>query len=380
MPDFFAGSEKRTSIVRSRHRGDLSLVGVTHSYGQRPLGNVVTDINFTVPDGDLWTLLGPSGSGKSTLLRFIGGYLLPNQGKVMLDGRDITNVHPRDRDMGMVFQVYALFPHMTVYDNVAFGLEARGIPKAQIRERVGQMLEINRLLDFERRYPHELSGGQQQRVALARALVIRPSALLMDEALGALDLKLRESMAVEIRRIQRDLGTTTIHVTHDQSEAMTMSDRIVVIKDGSVLLIGTPQELSRRPASRFVAEFLGSNNVVPVTLLSCENAVVLGRIEGIEDATALSTHQPERVIGANYFLVLRPEETLVSARGPGIAGTIRATRYSGISRCLVIETPSGITVSAIDPTDQFQIGDAVYVSWRPDQTSIVSEMPEGAEK
>lgn len=366
--------------MRSRNSGDLSLVDITHSYGHRSLGNVVTDVTFTVPDGEFWTLLGPSGSGKSTLLRFIGGYIIPNQGKVTLDGRDITKVHPRNRDMGMVFQDYALFPHMTVYANVAYGLEARRIPEPQICERVGQMLEINRLGGYERRYPHELSGGQQQRVALARALAIRPSALLMDEALGALDLKLRESMAVEIRRIQRDLGTTTIHVTHDQSEAMTMSDRIVVLKDGRISQIGTPLELSRRPASRFVAEFLGSNNVIPVILLPGENSVVLGTIEGVEGATALSAHRPEKIIGANYFLVLRPEETLVSTKSSGVAGTIRATRYVGINRCLVIETPSGITLSAVDRTDQFKIGDPVYVSWMPDQTSIVPEMPEVAAK
>ena len=191
---------------QTRTRGDLSLEGVTHSYGQRSQGHAVADIDFTVPDGEFWTLLGPSGSGKSTLLRLIGGYLQPHSGKILLNGRDITKVHPRYRDMGMVFQDYALFPHMTVYANVAFGLKARRLPTPEIHQRVGEMLEINRLTGFERRYPNELSGGQQQRVALARALVIRPSALLMDEALGALDLKLRKSMAVEIRRNSARVG------------------------------------------------------------------------------------------------------------------------------------------------------------------------------
>ena len=354
------------------NRGDLTLSGVSYSYAKNGEGDVISDINFTVPDGEFWTLLGPSGSGKSTILRFIGGYLIPDKGKVIFDGRDITHVHPRDRDLGMVFQDYALFPHMTVFGNVAFGLEARGLPKAEVRERVNEMLSINRLTELTSRYPHELSGGQQQRVALARALVIRPSALLMDEALSALDLKLRESMALEIRRIQRELRTTTIHVTHDQSEAMTMSDKIVVLRSGRVLQIGTPQELGRRPATRFVAEFLGSNNVVPITKGHHHNGVMKGSIRGSDAAMLLSTNC-DKTNGDNLFLVLRAEEVKVATGGAGVEGVVRTIRYTGISRCLVIEIGAGQTIMAADPADQFSIGQTVFVSWAPEQTCIVSD-------
>lgn len=359
--------------VRPGNRGDLTLTGVTYSYGQRSSGNVVSDVSFTVPDGEFWTLLGPSGSGKSTILRFIGGYLVPDKGKVIFDGRDITHVHPRNRDMGTVFQDYALFPHMTVFGNVAFGLNARRIAKSEVRKRVDEMLAINRLTEFVERYPHELSGGQQQRVALARALVIRPSALLMDESLSALDLKLRESMAVEIRRIQRELRTTTIHVTHDQSEAMTMSDRIVVLRGGRILQIDTPQGLGRRPATRFVAEFLGSNNVLPIVGAHEDSGAIKGSIFGTDTIRPLSAHKPSKINGEDLFLVLRSEEAKVSTSGPGINGIVRAIRYSGISRSLVIEIAAGQTMLAADPADQFSIGQNVYVSWAPEQTCVVSD-------
>ena len=217
-------------------------------------------VSLTFADGEFFGLLGPSGSGKTTLLRAIAGFVEPDAGEIRLDGRDIGHTPVHKREIGMVFQNYALFPHMSVFDNVAFGLSVRGQPTADIKRRVGEMLALVRLSGMEKRTPRQLSGGQQQRIALARALVTRPRLLLLDEPLGALDKRLRQQMQIELKQIQREVGITTIFVTHDQEEALTLSDRIAIFDEGKVVQAGSPHEVYERPATAFAANFLGDAN------------------------------------------------------------------------------------------------------------------------
>lgn len=250
---------------RTRERGGvetignphLSLEGIKKRYG---LVEIIPDLNLEVKKGELLALLGPSGCGKTTTLRMIAGLVAPSAGKIIVGGRDVTHIAPHGRDMGLVFQSYALFPHMTVAKNVAFGLEMRRLSRADIATKVARALAMVHLEPLAGRKPRELSGGQQQRVALARALVIEPSILLLDEPLSNLDAKLRDAMRTQIRDIQQELGITTVFVTHDQVEALSMCDRIVVMKGGSIEQIGTPQEIYERPATPFIADFIGRTN------------------------------------------------------------------------------------------------------------------------
>src|SRR3954451_2045050 len=224
----------------------------------------VRDVNLSIRDGEFFSLLGPSGCGKTTTLRMIAGFVEPDEGRILLQGRDVTTVPPNKRPVNMVFQQYALFPHMSVYDNVAFGLTVKRVPRSEHRSRIEELLRVVSLEGYESRKPRQLSGGQQQRVALARALVNRPAALLLDEPLGALDVKLRKEMQLELKDLQSRTGTTFVYVTHDQEEAMTMSDRIAVMNGGVVEQLATPRELYQRPASAFVAGFIGTSNLISV--------------------------------------------------------------------------------------------------------------------
>ena len=238
----------------------VECIGIGLAYGTN---QVLQDITLAIEPGEFFALLGPSGSGKSTLLRLIAGFNQHNRGRLLVDGRDITGVPPHARNIGMVFQSYALWPHMTVFDNVAFGLVERRVARDEIRQRVGEALALVGLTDYAQRRPNQLSGGQQQRVALARTIVIEPQVLLLDEPLSNLDKKLREQMRLELKRLQRKLGITTIFVTHDQEEAMTTADRMAVLDAGVLQQVGTPRELYDTPANRFVAEFVGNTNVLP---------------------------------------------------------------------------------------------------------------------
>src|SRR3954462_5915697 len=258
-------SRGRTLIVRG---GDsvmayLELDRVAKQFGAQ---TVVDDFSLAVGKGEFVSFLGPSGCGKTTTLQMIAGFLDPSRGAIRLEGKDLTAIHPAKRGLGIVFQSYALFPHMTAAENVAFGLEMRNVPRGKRTERVRAALAMVGLAGYEDRHPRRMSGGQQQRVALARALVIKPSVLLLDEPLSNLDAKLREGMQIELRQIQRNLGTTTVLVTHDQTEAMALSDRIVVMNSGRVEQIGTPQETYERPASAFVSQFLGKTNDFAATI------------------------------------------------------------------------------------------------------------------
>jgi putative spermidine/putrescine transport system ATP-binding protein len=237
----------------------VQLSGLAKRYGDV---TAVAGIDLEIADGEFFSMLGPSGSGKTTTLRMIAGFEKPSAGTIVLGGRDVTGMPPFERDVNTVFQDYALFPHMTVGDNVAYGLVVRKVPKAERVRRVGEMLELIRLAGYEQRKPGQLSGGQRQRVALARALVNQPRLLLLDEPLGALDLKLREEMQLELKQIQDDVGITFIYVTHDQEEALTMSDRIAVFNAGRIEQVGAPAELYERPATRFVAGFVGTSNLI----------------------------------------------------------------------------------------------------------------------
>lgn len=243
--------------VRKANNGSVQLVGLTKQYGAF---RAVDDVSIDIAAGEFVTLLGPSGSGKTTVLMMIAGLTMPSAGTIAIGGREVTHLRPQHRNLGVVFQSYALFPHLTVAENIAFPLRMRRKPEAEIRRKVAEVLDLVRLPNIEGRAPRELSGGQQQRVALARALVFDPPVLLLDEPLSALDKKLREHMQIEIRELHRNLGVTIVNVTHDQCEALTMSDRVVVMRDGMVVQCGSPSDLYERPQSSFVADFLGTSN------------------------------------------------------------------------------------------------------------------------
>src|SRR5437879_4852357 len=245
--------------MHTDERVAIALEGVGKSFGKAA---AVRDVTVSTGEGELFSLLWPSGCGKTTTLRMIAGFETPDEGRIVLDGQDVTSVPANRRPVNMVFQQYALFPHMSIYDNVAFGLKVKRVPRRDHSERIHEMLRVVELEGLERRRPRQLSGGQQQRVALARALVNRPAALLLDEPLGALDVKLRKQMQLELKRIQNELGTTFVYVTHDQDEALAMSDRIAVMNGGRVEQIGAPREIYEHPATTFVADFIGSLNVL----------------------------------------------------------------------------------------------------------------------
>ena len=282
-------------------------------------GEVVTAVrglNLAIAEGEFFSLLGPSGCGKTTTMRMIAGFEEPTRGAIRLHGSDVTGVPPNKRDVNMVFQSYALFPHMSVFENVAFGLRRKKAAKDEITRRVGEMLEIVDLGGRGQRRPRELSGGQQQRVALARALVNRPRALLLDEPLGALDLKLRQAMQVELKRIQREVGITFVYVTHDQNEALTMSDRIAVMNDGAIEHLGTPRDIYEHPRTRFVAGFIGTSNLLTGTAT---------QVDG--DRAVIEVSPDERIVvpvsgaglapGSPLELTVRPEKIEISADPAG---------------------------------------------------------------
>jgi spermidine/putrescine ABC transporter ATP-binding subunit len=344
----------------------VSLRGVTARYGAVV---ALHPLDLDIPQGQFLTLLGPSGCGKTTTLRLIAGFLRPRSGQILFDGEDVSDTPPNQRRIGMVFQDYALFPHMTIVENIGFGLRERRVPSAEVHRRVNELLEMIHLPAFGQRYPSELSGGQRQRVALARAVAHPPRVLLMDEPLGALDLKLREAMQVEIQSIQRKLGITTVFVTHDQSEAMSMSDRIVVMNHGRVEQDGTARELYDRPLSRFVADFLGRTNMLPVTVrdIGPNGATIefLGH-ELRQDSAGTASCGPAT-------LAVRPEHLRLLREGdapPGanvLPGRIAAIQFLGnLVRCeIALNDDIGVTVE-LAPNDPLIVpGCEVRVVWDP---------------
>jgi putative spermidine/putrescine transport system ATP-binding protein len=326
-------------------QGDLQIRNLGKTYDEVV---AVDTVSLTVFEGEFLTLLGPSGSGKTTTLMMIAGFVQPTSGSIVLGGRSLTALPPHKRDIGMVFQHYALFPHLTVFQNIAFPLEMRNQRKSEVERRVKAALELVQLPDHGARYPRELSGGQQQRIALARAVVFEPSLLLMDEPLGALDKKLREHMQLEIKKIHDDLGVTVIYVTHDQEEALVMSDRIAVFNHGKIEQLGSPSDLYDRPASPFVADFLGESNFIPATVTAVD-------VDGLR----LRCHGADLVVkggaavadGSRVTVTLRPEKALIlpaEARGSErigrenwIRGTIDDVVYLGESRKYLVRLPGG---------------------------------------
>lgn len=335
----------------------------------------VDAVSLEVREGEFLTLLGPSGCGKTTTLRLIAGFTAPSRGRILIAGEDVTDLPPRKRNIGMVFQDYALFPHLTVAENIAFGLRERGEPKAKISARVQELVALVRLPEVENRFPAELSGGQQQRVALARALAYAPRVLLMDEPLGALDLKLRETMQIELHRIQRELGITTIYVTHDQEEAMSLSDRIAVMADGKLLQVGNPEEIYSYPLTPFVANFVGKINFLEGTVRRVEGGQCIVEVAG-EGLIRARADEPIHE-GQVVQLALRPESLCMSrteegARGNRIAGIVERRRFLGNLSHYFVRT-SGHHVLMVEPaggSEVAKVGDSVWVHWDPEDCRV----------
>jgi spermidine/putrescine transport system ATP-binding protein len=361
---------------------DIHLEDVTKRFGET---TAVDNLTLSIPRGAFYALLGPSGCGKTTTLRMVGGFEDPTAGRVFLGGDDVTQLPPYKRDVNTVFQSYALFPHLTVERNVAFGLERKKIDKAQVRTRVGDALEMVQLGGYGKRKPTQLSGGQQQRVALARALVNRPRALLLDEPLGALDLRLRKQLQIQLKRIQQDVGITFVHVTHDQEEAMTMADTIAVMNDGRIEQAGGAADLYERPRTEFVANFLGVSNLVDARMRATQN----GR-STVETHDGAVLHVPSDRIGPHgtdaVRIGVRPEKVTLSPAGADVVaghnvllGTVMVASFLGVSIQYVVRAAGGeeLTVFAQNldgaEPDSLGPGRAVQLAWDPQHTFVVAK-------
>ena len=359
----------------------VDIKGVNKIYGTN---HVVKDLNLLVEEGEFLTLLGSSGCGKTTTLRMIAGFEEPTTGSITVEGEPIEDKEPYERNVNTVFQSYALFPHMTIYDNVAYGLRMKKVPKKEIKERVLKMLEMVQLSGFEKRYPSQLSGGQKQRVAIARALINRPKVLLLDEPLGALDLKLRKQMQLELKRLQKKLNITFIYVTHDQEEALTMSDRIAIMHDGVMDQIGSPTEIYERPATKFVATFIGETNVFDGTIRSIEGGKA---VIGIENGEVTSSGSVEEGDGkstgfaVNEFVTVsvRPEKMHFSPKpveGFTVPAVVRDYIYVGsVLKCIAV-LPNGneIKMEKLAGEELPPIGEKVFICWEPEDAVLIHSL------
>ncbi len=363
---------------------DVRLVDVVKRFGEAV---AVDHIDLEVQDGEFFSLLGPSGCGKTTTLRMIGGFEEPTSGLIELQGQDVTWLPPFRRNVNTVFQNYALVPHLTIYENVAFGLRRRGVKDSEVKTRVTEMLQLVELPGYERRKPTQISGGQAQRVALARALINRPAVLLLDEPLGALDLKLRKAMQVELKRIQQEVGITFIYVTHDQVEAMTMSDRIAVMNRGRYEQLGDPEGLYERPTTRFVAGFLGISNLLPGTVEGEDGSYAALRL-----ANDVVVRAPRSLIGASSGAInvgVRPEK--IRLRDPNeaipsghnqVGGIVRDASYLGVSTQYQVEADGGARLTVYEQnveratrSELWSRGEAVVMTWSPDHSFVVRDDP-----
>ena len=327
----------------------IDLRGVTKRYGAV---EAVRDVSLTIGEGEILTLLGPSGSGKTTLLRMIAGFEAPDAGSVWLDGKDVTAAPPYERDVRLVFQSYALFPHLSVAKNVAFGLEMMGVPKGERERRVAEAIKLVQIGGLEKRMPHELSGGQRQRVALARALVCRPKVLLLDEPLSALDARLRDAMQVELKKLQQKVGITFVFVTHDQHSALVLSDRIAVVNEGRIEQIGAVSEVYHRPRTAFVASFLGETNLLAAKVTGRSGGRVRAAVS--DHVELIANEPPEGDLGAEVTIAVRPEKIHVEKDDFEIDGTFVATVTDEIFRGPLVElfltTEDGLELTAVMAT------------------------------
>jgi spermidine/putrescine transport system ATP-binding protein len=357
--------EAEREHAQSPAASDVRLENVTKRFDDVV---AVDGLTLEVPRGSFFALLGPSGCGKTTTLRMIGGFEEPTSGTIYLGDRDVTGLPPYKRDVNTVFQSYALFPHLSLFENVAFGLRRRGVKGADLRGRVLKILELVQLPGRERRKPRQLSGGQQQRVALARALVNSPRVLLLDEPLGALDLKLRKEMQLFIKGLQHDLGITFVHVTHDQEEAMTMADSIAVLNEGRLEQLGSPTELYERPRTPFVASFLGVSNLLAGTTDG-------DGIVRLEDGTVVRAPAAAGRRG-RVSVGIRPEKIRLGRDHENtLRGEVSERAYIGVSTQYVVQTPAGAITLYVQNTDPAasaaEVGDQVAASWSPDASFVV---------
>lgn len=345
----------------------LELRDLRIAYGN---AEVVSGMNLTVSEGEFVSILGPSGSGKSSVLRAIGGYVAPADGQVIVGGRDITRLRPQARDVGMVFQDYVLFPHMTVRRNIEFGLRMRKVGKSERVNRTEEVLNLLKISELAERRPFQLSGGQQQRVALARSLVFQPRILLMDEPLGALDARLRTQMQLELRSLQKRTGVTTVFVTHDQEEAMIMSDRVVIMRDGMIVEEGDPEKLYREPHNRFAAEFLGTTNLIPVTSLREDGDRLIAQLEGIPGPVEVTGNG----LRTGDAVSIRPECIDCSAAGSGsgsLRGVVRDRGFRGSHAILLVQVGKRTLLVRQDSRHRLDIGSEVDIAWQAADARLV---------
>ena len=352
----------------SKKSSGVVLRDVTKIFQQPDTGKdfiAVNHINLEINDGEMVTLLGPSGCGKTTTLRMISGFEYPTSGNVFIGARDVAKIPPNKRGISMVFQSYALFPHMNIWENVAYGLRVAKVPQDEIIRRTNDVVELMQLKGMEKRFPNQLSGGQQQRVALARAVVIEPSVLLFDEPLSNLDAKLRESMRDELRALQKRLGITSLYVTHDQSEAMAISDRVVIMKDGNIMQEGSPTEIYEQPTSRFVANFIGKANFIDGILTGRDGEAALVDVGGHTISIPAPGAMPGVEMGGKCCLTVRPESFQLTAGDGPLSGVIsRATYYGAKIEYEIMRGEQPIIVEVYNPqlTERFNVGDRVNMT------------------
>lgn len=342
----------------------MHLIEITHLKKEFDDTIALNDVSFYVDENEFVTLLGPSGCGKTTLLRILGGFENPSDGKVTLNGTSLIDVPPYEREINTVFQNYALFPHLNVYENVAFGLKMKKLPSKDIEKRVNESLRMVRLEDYSRRKIHQLSGGQKQRVAIARAIVNQPKVLLLDEPLAALDLKLRQDMQYELKELQRRLGITFIYVTHDQEEALTMSDTIVVMNEGNILQIGSPVDIYNEPKTKFVAHFIGESNIIKATMLDDYLVEFEGHVFTCVDK-GFEKKQPVSV-------VIRPEDITLKETSGDIMGYVDAITFKGVHyEIIVYVNEKEYVIHSIYPKD---VGKKVSLHFDKEAIHVMSDV------
>lgn len=350
----------------------LELKNISKQYDNK---EVLHNISLSITNGEFVTILGPSGCGKTTILRLVGGFESPDNGKIILNDQEITHLHANQRSTNTVFQNYALFPHLSVFENIAFGLKIKKLPKATISQKVQDVLELVQLATYANKMPHELSGGQQQRIAIARAIVNEPKLLLLDESLSALDYKLRQAMQIELKQIQRKLGITFLFVTHDQEEALSMSDTIIVMNHGKIEQIGTPKEIYENPKNLFVASFIGQTNILDGHKQANSEYI-------IEDQKATFVSFDEKIQNDNFKILLRPEDLRVEKNIEDIKSsfyfcvTLTQVIYKGVTIDLVLELPNKKTILASEFYNEdsdaleYKIGQKLYFYWNEGWESI----------